>query len=114
MGNVSISAHSWISFSQHDEIDVFKLQDLPGDAKDGYIFEVDLHYLTRLHDRHDYYPLTTESLVIDRSMYSSTQQAVFPEATPHMKLAPNLRDKVKYVVHYRNFQLYLQLGLVVH
>ena len=46
-------------------------------------------------------------------MYSFTQQAVFPESAPQRKLAPNLRDKVKYVVHYRNLKLYLQLGLVV-
>ena len=51
--------------------------------------------------------------MIDRSMYSSTQQAVFPESAPQRKLTPNLRVKVKYVVHYRNLKLYLQLGLVV-
>ena len=27
------------------------------------------------------------------------------------KLVPNLRDKVKYIVHYRNLQLYLSLGM---
>ena len=84
------------------------LQDLPDDAADDYIFEVDLHYPTRLHDRHDDYPLTLESSVSDRSMYSSTQQTVFPEATPQRKLTPNFRDKVKYEVHYRNLKLYLQ------
>ena len=30
---------------------------------------------------------------------------------PQRKLTPNLRDKVKYVVHYRNLKLYLQFGL---
>ena len=54
-----------------------------------------------------------KSLVIDRSRCSSTQQAVFPESAPQRKLTPNLRDKVKYVVHYRNLKLYLQLGLGV-
>ena len=42
---------------QQDEISVLKLQRLSDDAEDGYIFEVDLHYLTHLHDRHDDYPL---------------------------------------------------------
>ena len=46
-------------------------------------------------------------------MYSPTQQSVFPESAPQKKLTPYLRDKVKYVVHYRNLKLYLQLGLVV-
>ena len=27
------------------------------------------------------------------------------------KLVPNLRDKIKYVVHYRNLQYYLSLGM---
>ena len=29
------------------------------------------------------------------------------------KLVPNLRDKVKYIVHYRNLQYYLSLGIKV-
>ena len=74
---------------------------------------MDLHYPTRLHDRNDDYPLAPESLVIDRSMYSSTKQAVFPESAPQRKLTPNLLDKVKYILHYRNLKVYLQLGLVV-
>ena len=27
------------------------------------------------------------------------------------KIIPNLKDKIKYVVHYRNLQLYLKLGM---
>ena len=47
-------------------------------------------------------------------MYSPTQQSVFPESAPQKKLTPNLQDKVKYAVHYRNLKLYLKLGLVVN
>ena len=46
-------------------------------------------------------------------MYSLAQQTVFPQTAPQRKLAPNLRDKIRYVVHYRNLNLYLQLGLVM-
>ena len=35
------------------------------------------------------------------------------QIAPQRKLTPNLRDKVRYVVHYRNLKLYLQLGLVI-
>ena len=96
-------------FLQQEEISTLKLQELSDDAGDGYIFEVELHYPTHLHDRHDDYPLDPESLVIDRSMYSFTQQAVFPDSAPQRELTPNLRDKVKYVVHLRNLKLYFQL-----
>ena len=44
---------------QQDEISTLKLQELSIDAEDSYIFEVDLHYPTHLHDRHDEYPLAT-------------------------------------------------------
>ena len=61
----------------------------------------------------DDYPLAPESLVIDRKMYSPTQQSVFPESIPQKKLTPNLRDKTRYAVHHRNLKLYVQLGLVI-
>lgn len=31
--------------------------------------------------------------------------------TECQKLVPNLEDKTKYVLHYRNLKLYLELGL---
>ena len=31
----------------------------------------------------------------------------------HEKLIPNLRDKQKYILHYRNLKLYLSLGMVL-
>ena len=107
----SLPTHGF-RFLPQDDISTLKLQELSDDAEDGYIFEVDLPYSTCLHHRHDDCPLAPESLVIDRSMYSSTQQAAFPESTPQRKQTPNLGDKVKYVVHYRNLELCLH-GLVV-
>ena len=83
------------------------------DLEDGYIYEVDLRYPIELHDDHDDYPLAPESLVIDRSMYSPIQSSVFPESAPQRKLTPNLKDKKRYVVHYRNLKLYVQLGLEI-
>ena len=81
--------------------------ELSDDAEDGYIFEADLHYPQHLHGAHDDYPLAPESLEIGSDMYSSAQQAVFPQTAPGRKLTPNLRDKARYVVHYRNLKLYL-------
>ena len=46
-------------------------------------------------------------------MLSSLQQEKFPVEPPQVKLTPNLSDKSKYVVHYRNLKLYTQLGMAV-
>ena len=108
----SLPTHGF-RFLSEEEISALVLKDVPDDGDVGYILEIDLHYPTSVHSRHDDYPLAPEPLVIDRSMYSPTQQSVFPVSAPQVKLTPNLRDKVKYVVHYRNLKLYLQLGLVV-
>ena len=92
-----------------DEITALELENLCDDSEDGYIYEVDFHYPAKLHNQHDDYPLAPESLVIDREMYSPTQQSVFLQK----KLTPNLGDKTRYVVHYHNVKLYVQLGLVI-
>ena len=105
----SLPTHGF-RFLSEEEISALVLKDVPDNGDVGYILEVDLHYPTSFHDD---YPLTPEPLVIERSMYSPTQQSVFPETAPQTKLTPNLRDIVKHVVHYRNLKLYLQLGLVV-
>ena len=60
-----------------DEITSLELENLRDDSEDGYIYEVDLHYPTKLHNQHDDYPLAPESLVIDSEMYSPTQQSLY-------------------------------------
>ena len=52
-------------------------------------------------------------MVIGSDMCSPAQHAVFPHTASQRKFTPNLRDKVRHVVHYCNLKLYLQLGLVV-
>ena len=102
-------------FLQPDEIEalVVEVRELSDDTEDGYIFEVGLSYPQHLFDAHDDYPLAPEPLEIGRDMYSPAQQAVVPQTAPQRKVTPNLRDKVRYVVNYRNLKLYLQLGLIV-
>ena len=100
-------AHGF-QFLQPDEIEALAVVgELSDDAENGYVFEVDLSYPQHLHDAHGDFPLAPEPSEIGRDMYSPAQQAAFPQTAPQRKLTPNLRDKVRYVIHYRN------LGLVV-
>ena len=60
------------------------------------ILEVDLEYPEELHDLHNDYPLCPERVECEHGV---------------KKLIPNLRDKYKYVTHYKNLMLYLSLGM---
>ena len=60
------------------------------------ILEVDLQYPEKLHDLHNDYPLCPERVKCKNDVE---------------KLIPNLRDKKKYVLHYKNLILYLSLGM---
>ena len=81
----------------------------------GYILEVYLEYPSELHNLHNDYPLAPEKLVISRNMLS---KYCFNIANKYgikisgvNELVPNLGNKSKCVVHYKNLQLYLSLGM---
>ena len=83
--------------------------------KTGFILEVDLEYPQELHDRHNNYPLAPETTQVPGDWYSPYQQELARELglteDKTEKLLLTLRDKEKYVIHYRNLQLYLSLGM---
>ncbi|XP_064629257.1 uncharacterized protein LOC135488549 [Lineus longissimus] len=86
----------------------------PNDAEKGYILEVDLEYPEELHDSHSAYPLAPERLRVKDEWLSEYQNDLLKEIGGSLeteKLVPNLRDKQRYVVHYRNLKLYLGLGM---
>ena len=82
----------------------------------GYILKVDLEYLEDLHDEYNAYPIALKRLKVDNAWMLDYQQILLKQmygSASHevKKLIPNLRDKARYVLHYRNLQLYLQLGM---
>ena len=90
------------------------IDDHPPDSPEGYILEVDLEYPEELHEAHNAYPLAPERMVVPKGWMSEYQHnllGVGVAPTEVEKLVPNLRTKERYVLHYRNLQLYLSLGM---
>ena len=86
------------------------LTHLENDPK-GYILEVDLEYPEELHTSHNAYPLAPERIKVEKAWMSEYQHSFDNKNAEVPKLVPNLRNKERYVLHYRNLQLYVQLGL---
>ena len=76
----------------------------------GYILEVALKYPDKLHELHNDYALAPKKLVITNDMLSKCCKRIADKydikAGAVKKLIPNLGNKTKCVLHYRNFQLY--------
>ena len=92
-----------------------KLMQLKKDSSTGHILEVDLDYPNKLHDIHNEYPLAPEKINIPKewlSKYSLKIANVHNITTGTVnKLVPNLTNKNNYVIHYRNLQQCLELGM---
>jgi hypothetical protein len=74
-----------------------------------------LDYPAELHNLHSDYPLAPESMKISEDMLSDYSKKLKQKLnignSNVPKLVPNLYDKKKYVVHYRNLKFYLEQGL---
>ena len=97
------------------EISDFCLNSISENSSIGYILEVDLEYSSELHDLHNDYSLASEKLEINQNMLSKYCSNIANKYGIKIdgvnKLVSNLGNKSKYVVHYRNLQLYLSLGM---
>ena len=107
--------------------------EMDDEAPSGAIFEVDLHYPASLHDLHNDYPLAPERMSIPFEWLSTKQLSLLetheretlidtgrnfigpikPRVPTTKKLVPNLFDKKRYTLHYRNLRQYIQLGMKV-
>ena len=92
-----------------------KLMNIKSNSSTGYILEVDLEYPQELHDTHNDYPLAPEKSNIPKEWLSDYSLKI---VNAHnittgtvKKLVPNLMNKNKYVIHYRNLQQCLELGI---
>ena len=96
-------------------VDGFDVNSISEKSLIGYILEVDLEYPDELHALHNDYPLAPEKLAISYDMLSDYCKKIADEYEIKVgdvkKLIPNLGNKTNYVVHYKNLQLYLSLGM---
>ena len=97
------------------DVDNFNVNSISENSSTEYILEVDLEYPEELNELHSDYPLASEKLAIRYDMFSNYCKKITDEYRIKVgdvkKLVPNLGDKTNYVVHYRNLQFYLPLGM---
>ena len=105
----------WMTEKQINKIDLAKYNE---NSEKGLILEVDLEYPKELHDLHNDYPLAAERVCVNKDMLSDYCKKIATKYNISTglghKLIPTLSNKEKYVLHYRNLQLYLDLGLEVN
>ena len=96
-------------------IDKFDVNSISEKSEIGYFLEVDLEYPDELHELHNDYPLAPEKLAVSSDMLSKYCKEIADKYEIKVgdvkKLISNIGNKTKYVLHYRNLQLYLSLGM---
>ena len=96
-------------------VDKFDVNLIRKKSDTRYFLEVDLEYPNNLHELHNNYPLTPEKLAVSSDMLSKYCKEIADRYKIKVgdvkKLIPNLGNKAKYVLHYKNLQLYLSLGM---
>lgn len=97
----------WIQQRDIEQIDLAKYKN---NSK-----KVDQEYPKELHDLHNDYPLAAVKIKATEDMLSKYAKEIKGKFNISIgqvsKLIPTLSKKEKYVLHYRNLQLYLDLGL---
>ena len=98
---------SWDAMLKMTDVKLEKISDI-----DMYLF---IEYPKELHKLHNDYPLAPEKLTVTNDILSKYCKEIADKYEIKVgdvkKLIPNLGNKTKYVVHYRNLQLYLSLGM---
>ena len=114
----SWAASEYIPYKEFNwlkNIDEFNVMSISKKRLIGYLLEIDLKYSDTLHELHNDYPLAPEKLAVSSDMFSNYCKKIADKYMIKVgdvtKLIPNLSNKTNHVVHYRNLQLYLSLGM---
>ena len=91
-----LPTHGFKWLTDKEKENLFNNQVVQVWEKTSCILEVDLEYPEKLHDLHNDYPFCPERVKCENGVE---------------KLIPNLRDKNKYVIHYKNLIQCLKAGM---
>ena len=113
MNKLPLSDLKWLSESEIMKLEIMKINP---DGFRGYIFEVDLEYPSNLHDLHNNFPLAPENVEITFENLSPYSKLAYEECNhskkfSDVKLCSTFHTRKKYVIHLKNLQLYISLGL---
>ena len=96
-------------------VDGFNVNSISEKSSIGYIFEADLEYPDELHVLHNVYRLAPEKLAMPYDIMSGYCKKIAAEYEIKVddvkKLIRNLGKKTNYLLHYRNLEWYLSLGM---
>ena len=110
-----ISNFRWRKPDEDLEVSKKKIMGWKPDQEEGFILEVDLEVPRELHDHFSGYPLAPERRTVPKEWYLPYQRRLAEKLGASEdkteKLLLTLNDEKNYVLHYRNLQLYLKLGL---
>ena len=102
----------WMTEKQISKLNVARYNE---NSEKGLILEVDLEYPKELHNLHNDYPLAAERVCVNKNMLSDYCKKIATKYNISTglvhKLIPTLSNKEKYILHYRNLQMYIDLGL---
>ena len=108
------SNFKWMTDKEINKINLGKYK---ANNKKGLILEDDLEYPQELDDMHNDYPVCPEKVKVSDDMLSGYCEKIAEKYEISIglvsKLIPALRDNKEYVLHYRNLQLYSDLGLKI-
>ena len=113
--------YSGFRWSNKKESDKFCLNSIEcnfneENSSDGHILEADLEYPDKLHELNNYYQLAPKKLEIS-DMFSNYCSNIANEYGINIdgvnKLVPNLGNKCKYVLHYKNL-IFIKNFVAIH
>jgi hypothetical protein len=113
MSKLPIRKFEWMD---ENEFSIIDWKNVDTESDEGYILEVDLKYPAKYHREHSNFPLAPENIIVDFDQLSPYMRDVLLEIEnknryKDRKLVGTFFKRERYVTHFKNLKLYLQLGM---